>query len=131
MGSDMEQELRKEARKLLEEGNVDYILGFARGSLKFTATPFITKEKEEVASLVINPFIVNNLAKFLIELPGRVGIVAKGCDSRSVVSLIQDNQVIREDVVIIFVSCSLLIDIAKVEKLESKGRDEVDDITMQ
>jgi len=127
----MEQELRKEARKLLEEGKVDHILGFARGSLKFTATPFITKEKEEVASLVINPFIVNNLAKFLIELPGRVGIVAKGCDSRSVVSLIQDNQVIREDVVIIGVPCSGLIDIAKVEKLVNKDRDEIDDIALQ
>ena len=127
----MEQELRKEARKLLEEGKVDHILGFARGSLKFTPTPLITEEKEEVASLVINPFIVNNLAKFLIELPGRVGIVAKGCDSRSVVSLIQDNQVIREDVVIIGVPCSGLIDIAKVEKLVNKDRDEIDDIALQ
>jgi coenzyme F420-reducing hydrogenase beta subunit len=127
----MEQELRKEARKLLEEGKVDHILGFARGSLKFTPTPLITEEKEEVASLVINPFIVNNLAKFLIELPGRVGIVAKGCDSRSVVSLIQDNQVIREAVVIIGVPCSGLIDIAKVEKLVNKDRDEIDDIALQ
>lgn len=127
----MEQELRKEARKLLDEGKVDHIVGFARGSLKFTATPLITKEKEEVASLVINPFIVNNLAKFLIEVPGRVGIVAKGCDSRSIVSLIQDNQVTRADVVIIGVPCSGLIDIAKVEKLVNKDRDEIDDITLQ
>ena len=127
----MEQELRREARKLLEEGKVDHIVGFARGSLKFTATPLITREKEDVASLVINPFIVNNLAKFLTEVPGRVGIVTKGCDSRSVVSLIQDNQVIREDVVIIGVPCSGLIDIAKVEKLVNKDRDEIDDITLQ
>ena len=127
----MEQELRKEARKLLDEGKVDHIVGFARGSLKFTATPLITREKEDVASLVINPFIVNNLAKFLTEVPGRVGIVTKGCDSRSVVSLIQDNQVIREDVVIIGVPCSGLIDIAKVEKLVNKDRDEIDDITLQ
>ena len=127
----MEQEVRKEARKLLEEGKVDYIVGFAGGSLKFTATPLITKEKEEVASLVVNPFIVNNLAKFLTEVPGRIGIVAKGCDSRSVVSLIQDNQVIREDVVIIGVPCSGLIDIAKVEKLVNRDRDEIDDITLQ
>ncbi|MGB8706890.1 MAG: 4Fe-4S dicluster domain-containing protein [Dehalococcoidia bacterium] len=127
----MEQELRREARKLLEEGKVDHIVGFARGSLKFSTTPLITKEKEDIASLVINPFILNNLAKFLIEVPGRVGIVAKGCDSRSVVSLIQDNQVTRDDVVIIGVPCSGLIDIAKVEKLVSKDRDEIDDITLQ
>ncbi len=127
----MEEELRKEARKLLEEGKVDYIIGFARGSLKFSTTPLITKEKEEVESLVVNPFIVNNLAKFLIEMPGRVGIVAKGCDSRSIVSLIQDNQVVRNNIVIIGIPCSGLIDIAKVEKLVGKDRDEIDDITLQ
>src|SRR4030043_98682 len=131
MDSNMEQEVRKEARKLLEEGKVDYIVGFAGGSLKFTATPLITKEKEEVASLVVNPFIVNNLAKFLTEVPGRIGIVAKGCDSRSVVSLIQDNQVVREDVIVIGIPCSGLIDIAKVEKLVNKDRDEIDDIALQ
>jgi len=127
----MEQELRKEASKLLEEGKVDYIVGFAPGSLKFSTTPLITKEKEEVASLVINPFIVNNLAKFLTEVLGRVGIVAKGCDSRSIVSLIQDNQVVRENVVIIGVPCSGLIDIVKVEKLVGKDRNEIDDIALQ
>ena len=127
----MEQELRKEAKKLLEEGMVDYIVGFAPGSLKFSTTPLITKVKEEVASLAINPFIVNNLAKFLVEVPGRVGIVVKGCDSRSIVSLIQDNQVVRENVVIIGIPCSGLIDLAKVEKLVGKDRDEIDDIVPQ
>ncbi len=127
----MEQVLRKEARKLLEEEKVDYIVGFAPGSLKFSTTPLITKEKEEIASLVINPFIVNNLAKFLTEVRGRVGIVAKGCDSRSIVSLIQDNQVVKEDVVIIGVPCSGLIDIVKVENLVGKDRDEIDDIALQ
>jgi formate dehydrogenase subunit beta len=127
----MEQKLRKEAKKLLEEGEVDYIIGFAPGSLRFSTTPLITKGKEEVASLVINPFIVNNLAKFLTEVPGRVGIVAKGCDSRSIVSLIQDNQVARENVVILGVPCSGLIDIVKIEKLVGKDRDEIDDIALQ
>ena len=127
----MEQELREEARKLLEEGTVDYIVGFAPGSLKFSTTPLITKVKEEVESLAINPFIVNNLAKFLMEVPGRVGIVAKGCDSRSIVSLVQDNQVVRENVVIIGVPCSGLIDIGKIEKLVGKDRDEIDDIVTQ
>ncbi len=127
----MEQKLRNEAKNLLEEGEVDYIIGFAPGSLKFSTTPLITKEKEDIASLVINPFIVNNLAKFLTEVKGRVGIVAKGCDSRSIVSLIQDNKVIRKDVVIIGVPCSGLIDIKKVEELVSKDRDEIDDIVWQ
>jgi len=127
----MEQRLRQEARTLLEQGKVDWIIGFEPGSLKFTTTPLITKDKSDVQRLVINPFIVNNLAKFLIEIKGRVGIVAKGCDSRSIVSLIQDNKVIREDVVILAVPCTGVIDLSKVERLMGKDRDELDDITRE
>ncbi len=124
-----EQRLKYEAKALLEQGKVDYIIGFEPGSLKFTTTPLITKDKDSVDRLVINPFIVSNLSAYLTELKGRVGIVAKGCDSRSVVSLIQDNQVNREDVVILGVPCSGIIDLSKVEGLVGKDRDELDDIT--
>jgi ferredoxin len=128
---EMEQRLQKEARALLEQGKVDYIIGFEPGSLKFTTTPLITKDKEDVERLVINPFIVNNLSVFLTELQGRVGIVVKGCDSRSIVSLIQDNKVVREDVVIIGIPCTGLIDLSKVELVTGKDRDELDDIAWQ
>jgi len=125
----MEQRLRHEAKTLLEQGKVDYIIGFEQGSLKFTTTPLITKDKDDIDRLVINPFIVNNLSVFLTEIKGRVGIVAKGCDSRSIVSLIQDNKVVREDVVILGVPCPGIIDLRKVERLVGKDRDELDDIT--
>ena len=125
---DMEQRLRHEAKALLEQGKVDYIIGFEPGSLKFTTTPLITKNKDDIDRLVINPFIVNNLSVFLTEVQGRVGIVAKGCDSRSIVSLIQDNKVAREDVVILAVPCPGIIDLSKVEQLAGKDRDELDDI---
>ena len=128
---EMEQKLQEEARALLEQGKVNHIIGFESGSLKFTNTPLITKDKEDVGRLVINPFIVNNLSVFLTELQGRVGIVAKGCDSRSIVSLIQDNKVVREDVVIIGVPCPGLIDLSKVELVTGKDRDELDDIARE
>jgi formate dehydrogenase subunit beta len=127
----MEQKLRHEAKALLEQGKVDWIIGFEPGSLKFTTTPLITKDKSDADRLVINPFIVNNLANFLTEIKGRVGIVAKGCDSRSIVSLIQDNKVVREDVVILGVPCPGIIDLAKVERLVGKDRDELNDITRE
>ena len=127
----MEQRLRNEAKALLEEGKVDCIVGFEPGSLKFTTTPLITNDKNEVDRLVINPFIVNNLANFLTELKGRIGIVAKGCDSRSIVSLIQDNKVVRENVVILGVPCPGIIDLSKVEKLVGKDRDELDNVVRE
>ena len=127
----MEQKLRSEARALLEQDKVDWIVGFEPGSLKFTATPLITKDKNDAERLVINPFIANNLADFLIGIKGRIGIVVKGCDSRSVVSLIQDNKVARENLVILGVPCSGVIDLSKIEKLAGKDRDELSDITRE
>jgi len=123
--------LRQEAGALLEQGKVDYIVGYEAGSLKFSTTPLITRDRDEVSRLVINPFIVNNLANFLTGLEGKVGIVVKGCDSRSIVSLIQDNKVSRDNVVILGVPCPGLIDLGKIEKLLGKERDELDDVVRE
>ncbi len=127
----MEQKLRSEAKALLEQDKVDWIIGFESGSLKFTTTPLITKYKNDAGRLVINPFIANNLADFLIGIKGRIGIVVKGCDSRSVVSLIQDNKVARENLVILGVPCTGVIDLGKIERLAGKDRDELGDITRE
>ncbi len=124
------EKLKNEARKLLEKGQVCRIVGFEPGSLKFTTTPLITGEKDELDRLVINPFIVNNLSVYLTGLKGCVAVVAKGCDSRSIVSLIQDNKVNREDVVILGIPCSGIVDLSKIEYLVGKDRDELDDITV-
>jgi len=124
----VEQRLRSETKALLEQGKVDCIVGFAPGSLKFTTTPLITREIDDIDRLIISPFMVNNLAVYLTELKGRVGIVVKGCDSRSVVSLIQDNKVARENVVIIGIPCPGMIDLGKIEALVGRERDELDDI---
>ena len=125
---EMEQRLRHEAKTLLEQGKVDYIIGFEPGSLKFTTTPLITKDKDDINRLVINPFIVNNLSVYLTEIKGRGGIITKGCDNRSIISLIQDNQIVREDIVIMGIPCLGLIDLSKVELWLGRDRDELDDI---
>jgi ferredoxin len=130
MISKIEEKLRSSARALLEQGKVDCIVGYEAGSLRFTTTPLITKDKEDTSRLVINPFIVNNLSVFLRETSGKVGIVARGCDSRSIVSLIQDKQLARENVFIIGVPCLGIIDLNKVEKLTGRDRDELDDIAL-
>jgi ferredoxin len=131
MTSKIEQKLRSVARELLEQGKVGTIVGYEAGSLKFTNTPLITKDKEADDRLVINPFIINNLSVFLKDIGGKVGVVAKGCDIRSIVSLIQDKQLARENVVIIGVPCAGIIDLDKIEKLMGKDRDELDDIVRE
>jgi len=129
--SEREQKLRNEARALLEQGRVNFIIGYEAGSLKFTTTPLITSDPADADRLVVSPFIHNNLSVYLGETAGKVGIVARGCDSRSIVSLIQDKQVARENVYIIGVPCAGSIDLDKIEKLTGKDRDEIDDIAWE
>ena len=128
---DIEQKLRREARDLLEQGKVDRILGYEAGSLKFTTTPLVTTDKDDTERLVVNPFVVNNLSAFLTGMEGKTGIVAKGCDSRSIVSLMQDRKVARENLVILGIPCPGLIDVRKIEALLGKERDELEDISRE
>jgi formate dehydrogenase (coenzyme F420) beta subunit len=128
MTKETEQKLRDEVRNLLESGKVDHIIGYEAGSLKFSTTPLITDNKADADRLVINPFIYSNLSVFLPDLKGKVGVVAKVCDARSIISLIQGKQIARENVVIIGVPCGGIIDLAKVERLTGLDRDEIDDI---
>jgi formate dehydrogenase (coenzyme F420) beta subunit len=131
MTSKIEQNLRRTARELMEQGKISTIVGYEAGSLKFTTTPLITRDKEATDRLVLNPFIHNNLSVYLRGINGKIGIVAKACDSRSIVSLIQDKQIARENVVIIGVPCAGTIDMEKVEKLAGLDRDEVNDIVLE
>jgi formate dehydrogenase subunit beta len=128
MNKKQQEKLQTEARNLLEQGKVDCIIGFEPGTLKFATTPIVITDKKDIDRLTVNHFITNNLAKQLIKLKGKAAIVAKGCDSRSIVSLIQDHKVARENIVIIGVACEGLIDINKIQILTGKERDEIDDI---
>ncbi len=128
---ELEQKLQSEAHALLKDGCCDYIIGFEQGSLPFTTTPLITKNQEDVNRLVVNSFIVNNLSHFLNEIKGRIGIVVKGCDSRSVVMLMTENRIKREDIFILGISCPGMIDLNKVELLLSKNSEDLEDITRE
>jgi ferredoxin len=128
--NEMEEKLRKEALGLLSSGKVDWIIGFEKGASKFSATPLITREVKDISRLTISLFGKVNLAKYLIELKGKTGIISRGCGSRAVVTLIQDKKVRREDVVIIGVPCTGIIDLEKVEKLAGHDSEEFDEIAV-
>ena len=124
----MENRLKEEAKALLKEGKIDLFIGYGRGSIKFKTTPLITSKEEDLDAVIINPFIVNNLSRYLIELEGKKGVVVKGCDSRSIVSLIQDNKVKRSDLYIFGIPCDGLIDVGKIETKTRKHRNQIDEI---
>ena len=96
-------------KKLLEEKTVNAVIGYIPFGEKRTK-PFIATKPEEVAKFVFNEYCLNNLAVYLtkkeIKKLGKLGIVSKGCDIKSIIALIQENQLKREDVYIIGMECN-------------------------
>jgi formate dehydrogenase subunit beta len=130
----IEKKLREEARKLLVEKKVDVIIGYEEGTLPLMATPSFITAPEEAEKLVFNYFCVQNLAKFVPDIIYQhrdsqkrrkaeektkkvVGIVARGCASRSLVIQLQEKQYAREEVVIVGVPCLGYVDSGKVTAL--------------
>jgi len=110
--SEIENKIREEARKALESNEVALVIGWGEGSVPFKTTPVFVEKADDVGKLVWNEFCVNNLAVYLpkIARDRRVGIVAKPCDIRSIVTLIQEKQVKRENVFIIGLGCGGVVD---------------------
>lgn len=110
------EELRAYAADLLEQNKVKGVIGYRRGSAGMLAEPCVIDNAADAASLVWDPACLNNLALYLVKdrkaqaaskTPDKrpLAVVAKGCDSRAVGVLLQENYFKREDVVVIGVSC--------------------------
>lgn len=109
-------DLKTEARRLLEGGKVKYIMGYERAADSWKAGPVFLKKPEDADRLVWDPTCFHNLARFLVDEKRRkakakqpderpVGIVVKGCDSRAIVVLLQEKFIERKDAYIIGLSC--------------------------
>jgi hypothetical protein len=81
----------------------------------------LRQQRGEVLGKKAGEFCDNNVARYLVKRQERVAVVAKGCDSRTIVELIKEKQIPREQVVIIGTVCQQLIDRRRIEeKLEGK-----------
>ncbi len=117
MADDLVCRIREEASTLLSAGRVDAVIGFEEGSLPMRATPCFVTDPADTGRLTWNAFCSNNLAKYLPRAGRRLGIVAKACDTRSIVELVKEKQIRREDVFIIGVPCAGMADPDRIEAL--------------
>jgi formate dehydrogenase subunit beta len=106
----LNNEIREAARKLLREKQVQVVIGFERGSLPSRSRPCFVRREEDVDRLIWDGFCEIDLASYLPKRKEKVGIVAKGCDSRAIVELIKENQITRDKVFIIGVPCEGMMD---------------------
>ena len=117
-----QDQIRETAAQLLSEGKADLVIGFSQGTLVMRTTPCFITEADGAKQLVWNSYCSNNLAVYLPkcfaldprlkeqEPPPKVAIVAKGCDGRSVVGLIKEQQVPKENLIIIAAPCEGMLD---------------------
>ncbi|MFQ3548626.1 MAG: Coenzyme F420 hydrogenase/dehydrogenase, beta subunit C-terminal domain [Armatimonadota bacterium] len=125
--SEVQQKVRDEARKILESGEVSMVIGYGEGSVPFKTTPIFIKSADDADKLVWNPACVNNLAVYLKRFAKnqKVGIVAKPCDIRSIIQLIHEKQISRENVYIIGMGCEGVVDSKNLEGKDFRMQDVV------
>jgi len=102
---------------LLEDRQVDLVIGYEAGSLPLRSTPCFVRTPGDVEKLVWNAKCENNLVRFLRNRKGRTAVVVKGCDAGSLVSLIKEKQLERGQLHIIGVQCQGVIDRKKVSAI--------------
>ncbi len=104
--------IQDEARRILSEGQVSAIVGYAAARRKGSAQPIVITASADTSKLIFTPACVNNLAVYLtkakkeISKNGRIGIVVKGCDLKALVGLMGESQLKREDIYVIGVPCA-------------------------
>jgi len=99
-----------DTKKLLEDGTVNTIIGFQAGCETGLSIPYIINSPEETNKLVWNNRCVPMLSDYLRGRQGKTAIIAKPCDARAVVNLIIENQLKRDDVYIIGMTCDGMVD---------------------
>ncbi len=125
------EELTAVAARLFDEGKVDYFLAYEKGTVSFKTTPLIARKKEDLQRVWVEDYFAANLSVYLKEIRGRIGIVVKGCDSRSLVSLMKEDQIKREDFHVVGISCPGQIDPRKVARALACEPEELEEIVRQ
>jgi ferredoxin len=109
--------IREIGKKLLEEGRVDMVIGFRKGTVPMMNEPFFARSAADVDQMVWDSNCGINLANYLTNREEKIGIVAKGCDSRNIVTHIIENKIDRDQLVVIGVPCRGMIDRRRINAM--------------
>ena len=116
----------------LRSGEIEVFIGYEAGSIPLRATPVFVREPEETGRLIWDATCENNLVAFLPKYSGKkVGIMVKGCDSRAIIGLMQEDQVERENLRIVGASCSGVIDPKKVAAKLGVLVEDLEDVSVE
>ena len=109
--------IRELALELLDKKEVEEVIGFANGTIPLATSPIAITSKQDIEKLVFNSTCGLNLANYLRDQKGKIAVIAKGCDTRNIVTHIVENQIKRDQLFIIGVPCNGMIDQFKIAAL--------------
>jgi len=101
-------ELQQKAHELLESDAVDVVLGWRYEEPVDAVRPVLFKKGDDLSKLVFDNRSVHNLTNYLPTLVARydkVGVVLKGCDGRSLVTLLVEHRLNRGSIVVLAPAC--------------------------
>ncbi|MDR1309678.1 MAG: 4Fe-4S binding protein [Deltaproteobacteria bacterium] len=123
--TDITNKIRESAKKLLASGQAEVVIGYRQGTIPMTTSPFFARTADECDLLVWSNFARINLANYLPGRAGKVAMVAKGCDARSAIGQVTENQILKDNLYIIGVPCTGMIDTNLVVAKEARPIREV------
>ena len=110
---DYTKQIQEIAAKLFAEEKIDAFVGYRNTGFDDNLVPVIIRTADEVSKLIFNDKSVFNLSNYLKHehtRNKRVGLVVKGCDSRSLNLLLTESQVKREKLYIVGIACDGVVD---------------------
>lgn len=114
------QRVKEKAIELLQNGTVQRVLGWKTGEFFYDLTPGVFECVEEVEKdFVYSVFSGANLSKYLIaesRKAGKIAVFIKPCDSYSLLQLLKEHRILRENVYIVGVQCDGMCDAEKIKE---------------
>ncbi|WP_419657578.1 4Fe-4S ferredoxin iron-sulfur binding domain protein [Desulfosarcina variabilis str. Montpellier] len=112
--SEYTEKMRQIAGRLLKDCTVEMVIGFRKGTMPMMNEPCFVTAPEDADSLVWDSNCGINLANYLTNRKEKIAVFAKGCDSRNIVNHIVENKIQRDQLHIIGVPCTGMIDKRKI-----------------
>lgn len=104
------RQLQELSRRLLEQGEVELLIGYGAASCGRGTRPVFVSSPEATGELLWNRYCTANLAVYIsrpeVRRLGKPAVVVKGCDARAISVLILEHQVKQEEMVVIGMSCN-------------------------
>jgi len=110
------EKIQETARKLLKDKTVDVFIGYSKGTVPMMNEPALIRDPDKADMLYWDSFCGLNLCNYLTKREDRIGVVATGCNSRNIVTHIIENQIKREQLYIVGIPCTGMIDHRAVDR---------------